>query len=681
MLDICSCLGLVRFTKMSTPLDVPPDSTILSRFLRSMPNLFSLDPIAQNAIEFIAIHPKPIKVISIQQTGVSSITITHETNANFKNFPLGSSVFLSMPNEFVVFNLIYDVNQYSNEGTFVFSHEYFYNEAYLAGGNLTGEYLANKVFVQNAYIYVAKINRAQFVSDTKKMLGMTEAQYLGFYSFFDACIDAITNKNYVYLSEETTKENSSLYISDLFLNLTSSYSYCDSEYIDLSAHSIQSLVEYFQKKYSDLIAEGKGGIKVLYDDAITSFSTPATCLIEGGLDIDSTGISWPIYTNTNFKLLLPIVLMIREYKKDTSNALKQTNQSLATTEWLEYWGKILNVPRQTIEIGLDEMYRSRMQRETLLPKSNNWALAELIEASTGQEARVTDGAQPFQIVYPSFDASSKDAKNRISSFIPYISTQEGNPFVGTKPTSIILTTTSPFLTGTITIVGSTFGVREYSPSSGTYITVPIPVGAIVSFRPASTGSANMNEGVKTGSITNIQSTSTSIVFTHSVGAFTVGSAVTITDSSNPLYNSTWVVSSSTSTTCTILTGLSIQTPAAGAALGAISGYVKNIITVTGKTDTTLTVSSTLPMTGGDLGYLSVTNIFPAAQGSYYPIYLTDIPASVTTLGPSTGSGTFIVKVYPDENQNLSQNLSTFVYTLVNRYKPAGLSFTIEPLIT
>lgn len=47
------------------------------------------------------------------------------------------------------------------------------------------------------------------------------------------------------------------------------------------------------------------------------------------------------------------------------------------------------------------------------------------------------------------------------------------------------------------------------------------------------------------------------------------------------------------------------------------------------------------------------------------------------IGPETGSGSFLVYVQLDAGETLSQELSSLVYGLVNKWKPAGLSFAVK----
>jgi hypothetical protein len=115
-----------------------------------------------------------------------------------------------------------------------------------------------------------------------------------------------------------------------------------------------------------------------------------------------------------------------------------------------------------------------------------------------------------------------------------------------------------------------------------------------------------------------------------------------------------------------------------------------VVTITGTPSTsgittTINIQSTRAITAGTLGSLGISysaavyNISTSTTTSY----ASDFFSNATRIGPVTGSGTFIVKVAPDDTINniLSPNLKNFVYTLVNKYKPAGVSFTVEPLLT
>ena len=637
---------------MSTPLDVLPNSTILSRISQELPALFSIDPLSQNAISFARVHPQTISIVSIAKPLNNTIVVEHKTTAYFKKFAFGSSVFLSgIPyaltdansNPLKELNAIWDINEYSTAGFFSLSSpdlatvilgatftayiEITVGATVVSGltvtGISTGRLAVGQVITGTGVTSGTRISAYGTgsgglgtyyldIMQTAPSTAMTASLASGYINIAKitrnqlpntvlSFSSVISNPAYSLFSEESS-EDPSLYVADAVMSLSSSCSYFSPEYMSLADYSLKTLVEYFQKKYDAKIETGYGGIKTTYsDDLKYGTHIPASLLVEGGLDIDANAISWPIFTNNNFKFLMPLVLMIKDYKAQLDAAKQQTNQHMATGEWLEYWGKILNVPRQTSEINLDEMYRSRMQREALLPKSNNVAIAELVSSATGQTTSVVDGSPPFQLIDPLIDKDLKISPfNRTTSFLPYTKTSIISPWVGI-PTSITIgsvTNSSPYWNASITISGVTL-MSNGSPY----------------YFPASSWSAATVYG-------------------------------------------------------TDLTG----------SLGS------GVVTITGTPSTTIiNIRSTAVITSGTLGSLGISysaatyNISTSSTTFYY----SDSASGVTSIGPITGSGTFIVKVTPDDTINniLSPNLQNFVYTLVNRYKPAGVSFTVESLLT
>ena len=717
---------------MSTPLDVLPNSTILSRISQELPALFSIDPLPQNAISFARIHPQPIPIISIEKPYTNTIVVKHATTNYFKNYAFGSSIFLygvpydlsyALTNNKKDINAIWDINEYSSEGVFSLSSPdlssivvgavftgNIYQNTYVTGtisttvctlnvsslssGRIsigqqlsgtgitsgtkiiangtgtggTGTYYLDVVQTASSttitssctsgYINIAKISRQNFISVVS--------------SRFD---NFISDSSYSLFSEES-KGDPSIYVSDASFSLSSSCSYFVPEYIDLADYSLEQFVEYFQEKYDEKIINGYGGIKVNYSDDL-EYGTylPSTLLLEGGLDIDANDISWPIFTNNNFKFLLPLVLMIKDYKMQIQAASQQTNQHIATGEWLEYWGKILNVSRQTSEIDMDEMYRARMQREALLPKSNNLAIAELVTSATGQSSAVVDGSSPFQIIFPSTDQALKTLPfNRTSSYLPYTKTNIISPW---KTTEAIVT--GSISTTTLTVSAVSIGSLAIGQTlSGTNVT---PGTQILSLGTGTGGTGTYFVSSQTVASTeiaaigkpyliNIGSASSSAPYTATI---TILGNISIMDTSAPYY---FPVASWSNVTVygTNLTG----------SLGS------GVVTITGTPSTsgittTINIRSTAAITAGTLGSLGIS--YSAAvynsSTSTTTTYLSDSVSSATRIGPVTGSGTFIVKVAPDDTINniLSPNLKNFVYTLVNKYKSAGVSFTVEPLLT
>lgn len=359
-----------------------------------------------------------------------------------------------------------------------------------------------------------------------------------------------------------TEPKPSIFISDGIFILSSDCSYIFPEKIDLNLHTLKSLVYEISAKYSSS-TQTFGRLIVRFNDdfLMEDQYRSAICLVEGGLDIYSSGISWPIATNPNYHLVGSIAMAIKNNNSDSYSAIQQSDQRIASNKWLEYWGMILGVPRDTAEIDDDERYRFRMQREAIFPKSNNYAIAELLSASIRKKVSVVDGISPFLL-----------GGNLIST----------GPAVASKIPLSSFSLKKGTATRTITTAN---GLATVASSQGVF-------------------TSSMVNGFilwDNGRIDDIES-------------FTNASEVT--------------VSSSVSTAA-------ISSPS--------EFFIVYWSSATGGTKST--------------------------------------EATSKALGPITGSGAFSVKipadVITDGSFSLSQELLLLVYTLINRYKPSGVSFTVE----
>lgn len=193
-------------------------------------------------------------------------------------------------------------------------------------------------------------------------------------------------------------------IRDGVFTIKSLISSVKDEELILKNYTIQSLHDYFNNK-RDLLGYG------IYCTINSSFplnrlNKSAHCLMEGSLIFDGTGTSWPAFTSENYSLISAIALAIIDNQQNMLNAIKQTDQNIASKDWLDYWGSVLGVQRIAAEIDSDLIYRNRMQRDSVLPKSNNWAIASLLRGATGRTIYVNDGGQPFLLVATEFDTPS-----------------------------------------------------------------------------------------------------------------------------------------------------------------------------------------------------------------------------------------------------------------------------------
>jgi len=97
---------------------------------------------------------------------------------------------------------------------------------------------------------------------------------------------------------------------------------------------------------------------------------------------------------------------------------------------------------------------------------------------------------------------------------------------------------------------------------------------------------------------------------------------------------------------------------------------------------TTTIVSAGTGTGGAGTYTisSTTNVSNILIGARVTgINLTTVDDTLR-IGPETGSGSFLVYVQLAAGETLSQELSSLVYGLVNKWKPAGLSFAVKSYV-
>lgn len=193
-------------------------------------------------------------------------------------------------------------------------------------------------------------------------------------------------------------------IRDGVFTITSAISSIANEEIILKNYTINQLCNYFNEKREKL----GYGIYCAINTAlpITHLEKSACCLIEGSLVFEGSGIAWPEFTSPNYSLIAAIALALIDNQQKVLGALRQTDQQIAAKEWLDYWGLVLGVQRIATEIDSDTIYRNRMRREAVFPKSNNWSIAFLLRGATGKTAFVNDGGQPFLLVSTATDKPS-----------------------------------------------------------------------------------------------------------------------------------------------------------------------------------------------------------------------------------------------------------------------------------
>jgi len=182
-------------------------------------------------------------------------------------------------------------------------------------------------------------------------------------------------------------------IADAKLSISSSASYVQSETIDLNTFTIYELVNYFNAKYYQYGIIASLPLGLYPEDG----KFKATSLIEGVYDIDTSSTTIDRFTSLNYALLSTFSLFLIENQKIAKAALAQTDLRVTTGQWADFWGHLLGVDRTSSDIGNDILYKKRILREAIYPKSNNFALADLVTSITGRDSSVVDGGNPMTI--------------------------------------------------------------------------------------------------------------------------------------------------------------------------------------------------------------------------------------------------------------------------------------------
>jgi len=180
-------------------------------------------------------------------------------------------------------------------------------------------------------------------------------------------------------------------IADALMTISSSVSYVQSETIDLNVFTIYNLVNYFNAKYYQYGIIASLPLGLYPDDGLFK----ATALVEGVYDIGTTISTIDRFTSLNYALMSTFSLLLIENQKNARAALSQTDLRLTTEQWADFWGHLLSVDRTSIDIGNDIVYKKRILREAVYPKSNNVALSDLVTSITGRDSSVVDGGNPM----------------------------------------------------------------------------------------------------------------------------------------------------------------------------------------------------------------------------------------------------------------------------------------------
>lgn len=440
----------------------------------------------------------------------------------------------------------------------------------------------------------------------------------------------------------------SVVVADAKMFIYSSSSYVDTEIIFLSDKTINNLIDYFNGKYGvyGLIASRAGG--TTFADA----NYLSTTLLEGIYDITiSAETILDRFTSSNYALLGAIAVGLIDNETNMLGAIAQTDLRQTTGKWIDYWGGILGLPRLGAELGFDNSYRNRLQREVVEKKSNNYAIAKLAEQSISRKVDVVDGGQPFILsgsynlgtllptqgsmlpiaTLPSitFNGYIDGTTLYVMSIPTYTSPTVVNPYTGS---SIVMTISnasgSSFWTATITLTGST-------PAWTSAMVAGVTISAVA-------GSGSLGTGVVT--VTSVINATTITIKSTSVI-----SNGTITNLQLVLFamlSANYMLSGGTISSGTTITSINN-------ALGWTGQY---------------TVSPSQSV-GGSNNLVSITAAINATA-----------PDASARLGPTTGAGSFIVYVQKQSDESsLPQSVIASVTTLINKWKPVGVSFKILPM--
>ena len=372
---------------MSTINRVPYNSTIIDRIFSQMPAGFSSDPIEQDAVVFSAESNNLFKNATITK-------VAPYITSNFSTVQNGASTYVN-----TALPIIIDGTLVSGANSASFSSY----RMTVVMSSTTSSTNTSPIVGQSFSAYIA--NSGKIVSGTiESIIGPELYVIIANLSFFvnneiPSSSSSPLSISEVYCSSSLDVSKISFYISDSTLTISSDESAILSENIDLENYTIESLIYYFNNRYS-----GKSSqllLKLADSAPSTLLEMSASILSEGSSSLEEGIIVWPRFTSQNYSLLMMFALIIKTYKKLIIGAINQTDHRLASKDWLEHWGSILGVPRSSYEqFALetsepDIIYRERMRREVMLPKVSNESIKYLTSQATGRVISVSDGGQPF----------------------------------------------------------------------------------------------------------------------------------------------------------------------------------------------------------------------------------------------------------------------------------------------
>lgn len=459
----------------------------------------------------------------------------------------------------------------------------------------------------------------------------------------------------------------SIIVSDGRMRIESYCSYISSEIINLSSFTMITLEKYFYKKYPKI------GLSFLWDSytETTTKNLSASCLLEGTAYADKDGIYWNAFSSENYKFLMPIALSLVDNMEYMQTTINQIDQRLGTGKWVDYWGNILGISRHTSEILDDMSYKLRMRQQISYPKVNNIALNQIIQIDNGPKIILTDGSAPVRTPYSNVPLYTTSTTGTINintvagSNLIWVANNSGQPYVLTGSVSVgdrikcdnYIKGDTQIIRRLMTLVG---GERWYYIISkpalqSTFVGSPVLASTFaignVSLLPI------VATAMGTANVSTVNGTSTMTV---------------IEDENNPaqgffppLYADPNPITYEGKTLKTIL-------PTVHEFPSNLSTSNQVLFQIEYNAGTTAVREGAYPLVGVQTS-LSDAKIYTLPYG-----YGSQQDNTVFSIGPTTGNRIINVTINTEGGLNpLTQNMYEKVILLLNKWKPAGVSFEIK----
>ncbi len=205
--------------------------------------------------------------------------------------------------------------------------------------------------------------------------------------------------------------------------------------IDLGLYTITSLANYLALQ---------PGYLVLFVDTGVIGPLSAMALYDQAGDVNtSNGDHLLAFTNPTWAILGAYARELAAAKAQIVQMLLQMAIPTAEGEWIDLQGSYYGVPRTLGETDLS--YGNRIVPQVLLPKGNNVAIANIIQAVIGQPVRVVDVLE-YTPSEPMFDGAtpfdgSRDFNSSASPIYGLFDVQVGQDLLGAGlplPTELLL---------------------------------------------------------------------------------------------------------------------------------------------------------------------------------------------------------------------------------------------------